>query len=570
MKKYPPYNPPAVEDLRQMIVSKAESNPDGIAFMYTGDDGSVQTVTYARFRADVDAVGTYFHEQGIVEGKHVALLGVNSYEWLATFFALVNGGNVVLPLDARQPVENLIRLLWDGDCAVLAYSKEFEPAIPAFAASLNDSPAADARGFLPLPLTSFSDWVREGEKLIALGDRSFIDCEIDVHDMCALVFTSGTTGKPKGVMLSHRALIDNTFCTDEDADSFNQVILNVLPFNHVFCLNCDVFITMRYGSTLCFCGNLNKMLYYINLFQPHFMRVVPMMAKALNSRALITLKQDPSLTPEEAGRKVWGQNLKKLASGGGYLAPELAESLEKFGLQIGQGYGMSECSPKISVAIYDRPDKRKSVGQVVRNCHVKIVDGEIRVKSPSVMMGYYNDPERTRESLTKDGWLCTGDLGYVDREGFLYLTGRKKNLIILENGENVSPESIENLFDGDPLISDILIYEKDHRIAAAVYPNYEYANTQKIKDIAAAVQEKIRMISDTLPTYSRIADVIVRKNPFEKTSSRKIIRSKYFIHNIIPLLMGFGWLLPYRRLQLYEYQKHPAFHKTSGVSRVHF
>ena len=523
---YPEQDPETTKTLWDLAEQAARLFEDKTFIRYEKDD-EIYEKSYREFLEDSTKLGVWAEEISDVMGHrlHAAIIGRASWQYLAVMFATAGAGGIAIPMDVQLTNEAFVTNITKAETDVVFYDWEFHSQV-----SYIREHCPQIKKFVCLQEMKKRDCVAKILAKIEEFPAKIADfAPMAREEDCALIiFTSGTTGNAKGVMLSHRALIDNTFCTDEDADSFNQVILNVLPFNHVFCLNCDVFITMRYGSTLCFCGNLNKMLYYINLFQPHFMRVVPMMAKALNSRALITLKQDPSLTPEEAGRKVWGQNLKKLASGGGYLAPELAESLEKFGLQIGQGYGMSECSPKISVAIYDRPDKRKSVGQVVRGCRVKIVDGEIRVKSPSVMMGYYNDPERTRESLTKDGWLCTGDLGYVDREGFLYLTGRKKNLIILENGENVSPESIENLFDGDPLISDILIYEKDHRIAAAVYPNYEYANTQKIKDIAAAVQEKIRMISDTLPTYSRIADVTVRKTPFEKTSSRKIIRSKYF------------------------------------------
>ncbi len=523
---FPEQDPETTKTLWDLAEQAAYLFEDKTFIRYEKDE-EVYEKSYREFLEDTTKLGVWAEEISDVMGHplHAAIIGRASWQYLAVMFATAGAGGIAIPMDVQLSNEAMVTNLLKAETDVVFYDWEFHsqvgyikdhcPGIKKFVC-LQEMKKRDCVAKILAKIEEFP------AKVADFAPRA-------KEDDCALIiFTSGTTGNAKGVMLSHKALIDNTFCTDEDPDAFNQVILNVLPFNHVFCLNCDVFITMRYGSTLCFCGNLNKMLYYINLFQPHFMRVVPMMAKALNSRALITLKQDPSLTPEEAGKKVWGPNLKKLASGGGYLAPELAESLESFGLLIGQGYGMSECSPKISVAIYDRPDKRKSVGQIVRNCRVKIVDGEIRVKSPSVMMGYYHDPERTRESLTSDGWLCTGDLGYVDREGFLYLTGRKKNLIILENGENVSPESIENLFDGDPLISDILIYEKGHKIAAAVYPNYEYANAQKIKDIPAAVQEKIRMVSDTLPTYSRIADVTVRKNPFEKTSSRKIIRSKYF------------------------------------------
>ena len=179
--------------------------------------------------------------------------------------------------------------------------------------------------------------------------------------------------------------------------------------------------------------------------------------------------------------------MERLVSGGGYLSPELAKSLMDLNITAAQGYGMSECSPKISVPDYDRKDKLGSVGHLVTGCQVRIVDQEIQVKSPSVMMGYYKDPELTAEAITEDGWLRTGDLGYVDDEGFLYLSGRKKNLIILSNGENVSPEMIENKFDKDRLVMDIVAYGKGEQIVAEVYPNYEYAQTNGMQDILSEV-----------------------------------------------------------------------------------
>ena len=217
MKPYGPYILPQIGSLREMTDLRVKDNPDGIAFFYTGNDGSIVTKTYRRFSKDVNAVGTYLYAHNFREGSHIALLGVNSYEWLVTFFAIANGGNVALPMDARQPIENIIKLCANGDCAALAYSEEFAAAIPAFRSNLSDIPAADARGFVDLPFTSFDEWVSEGAKMIDAGDTSFIDHKINVDDMCALVFTSGTTGIPKGVMLSQKNIAANTglqeFCT---------------------------------------------------------------------------------------------------------------------------------------------------------------------------------------------------------------------------------------------------------------------------------------------------------------------------------------------------------------------
>src|SRR5699024_4738154 len=204
---------------------------------------------------------------------------------------------------------------------------------------------------------------------------------------------------------------------------------------------------------------------------------------ALYNRFLLAERQNPDMNKEQVKAAVYGSRIKRITCGGGYLTPELAANYRELGIGIGQGYGMSECSPVISAAAWDRPDKVASVGRIVDRCEVRIVDGEIQVKSPSVMMGYYKDPENTAEALTDDGFLCTGDLGYVDDEGFLYLTGRKKNLIILSNGENVAPEQIENMFTDEAIVEDILVFEENDTITAEIYPNFKYAEASDITDI---------------------------------------------------------------------------------------
>ena len=229
--------------------------------------------------------------------------------------------------------------------------------------------------------------------------------------------------------------------------------------------------------------DVSKLFHYITVFRPTVLRCVPMISKTIYNRIVMLHRKKREVTRRTIKDELLGPDFHKIISGGGYLAKDLALNLIGLGITIGQGYGMSECSPKIAAPDYERLEKLDSVGRLVEGCQVRFVDGEIQVKSPSVMMGYYNDEELTKETLTKDGWLRTGDLGYVDDEDFLYLTGRKKNLIILSNGENVAPEGIENLFDDEVLIRDIIVYEDGDTIAACVYPNYEYAQQQNITDI---------------------------------------------------------------------------------------
>ena len=219
------------------------------------------------------------------------------------------------------------------------------------------------------------------------------------------------------------------------------------------------------------------------------------------------------------GKEVFGENFRVIYTGGAYLSPKIIEGYKEYGIPIAQGYGMTECSPRICTGVKDCPEP-ESVGRIVPRCEVKIVDGEIWVKSPSVMQGYYKNPEETAKSLTPDGWLMTGDLGY-QKDGYVFITGRKKNLIILANGENVSPEEIENQFAYFAPIKEIVVYDKDGIITAEIFPNPDYEST----DIKAEIQAKIDEVNDTFPPAKHIVNLVIREKEFEKTASRKIIRA---------------------------------------------
>lgn len=385
------------------------------------------------------------------------------------------GGDTGIPLDVQMNAEKLADCLNRSDVDVLFYDWEFHP--------ITDDVRPNCPNVTEYISLQHGKHVPCSDQILKkyAGQKVPSDAK---EDECAMIlFTSGTTGRGKGVMLSNGNLMDNTFCATDLLNPENEVYLNVLPIHHVFCLNGDVFTVMRYGGVLCLNRDMKKLAEHILLFEPTAMRMVPMMAKTLYNRIAILSRQKPEIPIRKIKEQILGRRLHKIISGGGYLAPDLAKNYQRLGITIAQGYGMSECSPKISSPDWSRPDKVDSVGKIVDRCQVRIVDGEIQVKSPSVMMGYYKEPEKTAEAITEDGWLCTGDLGHVDDEGFLYLTGRKKNLIILSNGENVAPEEIENMFEDDRLIEDILVYGADDRICAEVYPNYKYAEVAGVEDI---------------------------------------------------------------------------------------
>ncbi len=224
---------------------------------------------------------------------------------------------------------------------------------------------------------------------------------------------------------------------------------------------------------------------------------------------------------EMIANETFGEQLIAIFSGGAYLSPEIINGYKEFGIDIAQGYGMTECSPRICTGIVNCP-KPDSVGKIVNGCEVKIVDGEIWVKSKSVMKGYYKNPEETANTLTPDGWLKTGDLGHKDDDGYLYITGRKKNLIILSNGENVSPEEIENKFVTFRPIKEIIVYEDGQLITAQIYPDPDY----KSEDIQEEIRRKVDEINDTFPPAKRIVNIIFRDKEFVKTASKKIIRAR--------------------------------------------
>ena len=492
-----------------------------LPFVRYMEEGREIIHSYKTLEQDVKAFSAWLMEQKISDTDrmiHVAISGKNSYWYVVTLLGTMYAGGVAVPMDPQLSVEKLKDQILRADVDVVVFDTEQQ-------AKIEQLEQAD----LPLLYVGMkSELARLSmEKIVKDYVGKSAKVCLTEQQPAMIIFTSGTTGLSKGVVLSQGNMIDNTFCTIEKESITGAAYLNILPMHHIFCINGDIFMVVRYGCTLCICDETSKLFWALEQYQPTSVRLVPMMAKAILRKYRMLRTQNPELSEKACKEQVMGRNLSRISSGGGYLAPEISQAFAELGITIGQGYGMSECAPKISSPDYDRPDKRPSVGKLVDGCQVKIRDGEILVKSPSVMLGYYKDPERTKEALTEDGWLCTGDIGYLDEEGYLYLTGRKKNLIILSNGENVSPEEIECKFDDDMLIAEILVYGHEEQVVAAVYPSEEYVKKMQITNVEEEVQKRIRAVNENLPSYARIMNVTIEKQPFDKTASKKIIRENY-------------------------------------------
>ena len=318
-------------------------------------------------------------------------------------------------------------------------------------------------------------------------------------------------------MLTHRNMAENATCLDMKIPS-RTVILSVLPIHHAYCLSMDILKAISLGSIICINDSLMRVAKNIKLFEPNMILMVPLMIETLAKK----LEEAAWMPAALVKNKVFGKQFHTICSGGAYLNPAYIDLFAKYGIVILQGYGMTECAPVISTTV-SWNIRKDSVGQLLPNCEAKTVDEELWVRGSSVMQGYYKMPEETKETL-RDGWLVTGDLGYVDEEGFVYLTGRRKNLIITKNGENVSPEEIENKLGENRLVQEILVRENEGVIEAEIFPDYEYAKKKGKKDIQAELQKVIDTYNQGAPAYKKVYGLKVRETEFDKTTSKKIIR----------------------------------------------
>lgn len=512
--------------IRDLLVQAEKQFGSQDAFRYKvkteGAKGKKETVveakTYTQFKNDSERCSAVLEVLG-EQGKHIALIGTTSYEWLVSFFGIVNSGSVAVPLDALLSPKEQCDLINRADVTTLIYDKSKEETAKMAAVSCPELKHLICMGQAD-EVTSVAE--QNGKKAYSFWEE--LDRQQpgfaympEPDQLSTIMFTSGTTGKSKGVMLTHRNQAENATCLDMKIEP-GTVILSVLPIHHAYCLSMDMLKGLSLGSVICINDSLLRVAKNITLFEPNMILMVPLMIETFAKKL-----EETSWIPAPLVRaKVFGKQFHTVCSGGAYLNPAYLDTFKKYGIQILQGYGMTECAPVISTNL-SWESKAGSVGKLMPNCEAKTVDGELWVKGSSVMQGYYKMPKETEETL-EDGWLKTGDLGYVDEDGFVFLTGRKKNLIITKNGENVSPEEIENKISDSRIVNEVLVRDSEGVIEAEIYPDYEYATKKKIKDINAALQEIIDDYNKDAPLYKRVFKLKVRQTEFEKNTTKKIKR----------------------------------------------
>ena len=499
-----------VHDLRTLLEQNSlayEKRP----FIQYKENGSIKARTFRDFRDDVNAFSHYLYEQGLC-GKHISLIGDTSYCFFTAYYAAAIVPAVITAIDNKFTSSEICDILVRSDAEYMIYQKEYaERVLPAIAES--------GRNIKALCMDDMP-------KLFGKYPRSPLDTPIDANKEVTILYTSGTTGKSKGVMLSTNNILDNLGAVRIESgwNGENTSWLSILPNHHIYCLTVDFLFAYICGITLSI-SDMSHMIEDISFFKAKKILTVPMILKYFLYNLRMTEKRNPELSKTEVKNKLLCEEFCGFCCAAAFLEDEIKTAVEEYGVVVTQGYGMTECTSHIacdSLSGY-RPG---SVGKVLSKLDFKIVDNEIWTKGAGVMLGYYKDEKATAEVL-EDGWLKTGDLGYLDDDGWLYLTGRKKNLIILSNGENISPEELEQMIERCEYVSEVLVLDKNDVLTAEIYPQTAYIEKIGKEKVENDIKAHIEKCNKNIASYKQIRSIVFRDKEFEKTNSRKIKRFLY-------------------------------------------
>lgn len=535
--------------LRDLFLSSASDYTERVALRQKVD-GVYTDITYRRLRSDVDALGTALMGEG---NRRILIVGENCYEWALSYLACLSGAGLAVPVDMDFSAEELLKLAAFAEVTTVLYSDKV-------AEKLAGLPAEVER----YAFSELSTLLEKGREILDAGESSVFDRALDKDAPCALFFTSASTDTPKGVLLSNENLC-YTLCetaklvdvTEEDR------FLSVLPLHHIFESTCTLLGALSVGASVAFGEGLRSIIKNMNEVNPTVLVAVPMIVEALakwiaaDARTQIEKAKGAVVVatgflPQNgvtmtAKRKLFaklhkklGGNLRMVISGGAPVAPEVLKTVRGVGILTVEGYGLTECAPVVSV----NPTRAFRSGSVGVSLPASTVDiyniqedgrGEIRYKGGNCMLEYFKNPELTSE-VKRGDWLYTGDLGYLDKDGYLYIVGRKKNAIVMANGKHVYPEELERLLCQSPFVREAIVVafaneqKQDNDLVAVVYPDYAtfrtlYGDIYSRADVETELSLALEKVNGTLPVHKKIARVLVRETEFEKHRSRKIRRT---------------------------------------------
>lgn len=557
LDKLKPYEVQNFKNIRHMLDLAAEENGSKIAYKYI-EDKEIKEVTFSEFKLLTEYLGTAICDLGF-ESAHISNIGMNSFKWITIYVTVLKSSGVYLPIDKELPETDIINVANNGEAEVMFYAKKFEKFFKE-----NRDKFPNIKYFIGLDreedegeFLSYDKFLARGKELYEAGDRRYEKTGSDPHELKMLVYTSGTTGNSKGVMLTEHNIKSGIYYGLQASKIFDSC-LSVLPYHHTYEAIPGILVAIHHRATLCINDKLTNVLKNLQTFKPEYIYLVPAFAELFYKKIWATLREKKIdglfkvlIAVSNGLRKVgidirrklfksvidnFGGNLKEIVCGGAPIRTEIGKFFDSIGIILFNGYGITECSPLVSVNRVECNDP-STVGMVLPCLEIKIENpdpdgiGEICVKGDVVMKGYYNAPELTAEVLTEDGWFNTGDYGYINKNGLLVITGRKKNLIVLSNGKNIYPEEIEEYIQGIPYVKEVVVYStKDENgmedaLCAEVFADAEHESVKDNPDFAELIRKDITEATKALPAYKKIVKIKLREEPFIKNSSNKIKRN---------------------------------------------
>lgn len=542
-----------VTNFKEMIERSAQIYKTRTAFKLKNKDGEIYSKTYEEVKNDIYALGTELIENGLTN-KRIAVIGKNSYKWAISYLASSIVG-VVVPIDKELHSDDVINFMNVAECECILGDGKNLKTITENIEKLNNKKTI----FVDFE-KSFEHYLEAGRTLLEKGNTKFEEIKINPDEMKILLFTSGTTGNAKGVCLSQKNICSNILSIYGIVKvKRSDLFFSILPLHHTYECTIGFLLPLYSGASICYCDGLRYISKNMLEYHPSVILCVPLLLESMYKKIMKSLKKSlpekytkdgenpidklPFILRKIVSRKVkntLGGRLRVFIVGAAAVNPEIANTFDKLKLNSLQGYGLTECAPLVAgnTDFFKRND---SAGLPIPTVEYKIDNpnqegvGEIIVKGPNVMLGYYNMPEET-EKVLKDGWFHTGDLGKIDENGFLYITGRCKSVIVTKNGKNIYPEEIESYLNESPLISESLVIgthkENDDEtyVNAQIFPNKE-AITEYLKGTVPTKEEIKKVISDVIanvnskiPNYKHIKDFAIRDSEFEKTTTQKVKR----------------------------------------------
>ena len=550
-------------DLKDMLKKSGEKFGDRPAYIFkTEEKGKFKEITHKEFRDDINYLGTVLIDMGLKD-KRIAVISDNRYEWGVAYLAAVTGVGVVVPLDKALPDNEIESLVMRSEVEAIFYSNKYDKIMN----KMKEEGNTNIKYFISMDLEkkekdiySQKELMEQGKKLIEKGNREFLDAKIDAEKMGIMLFTSGTTAMSKAVMLSHKNICANLM----DIASVIKIdethrFLSFLPLHHTFECTTGFLYPISKGASIAFCEGIRHIADNIKEYQITTMISVPILFENMYKKVIKGIEKKGKLETVKKGIKIsnfllkfgidirkklfkeihdnLGGRAKLFVAGGAALDPEAEKGFNELGFKLYQGYGLTESSPVIA-AEDDKYQRLGSIGKAFPSLEVKIENpneegiGELLAKGPSIMLGYYNNEEATKETL-KDGWLHTGDLAKIDKDGYIFISGRKKFVIVLKNGKNIYPEELETLVNKIEGIKESFVYGKpeddgDYKICAKIVYDKEvvegiYGTTEeeKLKEI---IWQEVKKVNKTMPAYKYIREITITDKDLIKTTTQKIKR----------------------------------------------